>query len=296
MIKKFIYNISKIIILLLLTLPILNHSFADSVTIKWVWEIKDVSINPSNNSNFVSSISSTWFSILASIKMILMWVFIFYMVYSWAEMIMSMWTDDDKIKKAKRQIRYSLIWVIFINIPWTLYDAFFNDSPWTTWVLWIWKDNWTHIIWGSWFYSLLNYLTWLLEIVIFFSALFIFIYTWITLILWWKDSKTVSEAKLKLLYAIIVLILVWFIEIWRGFAFTWDFQIWYSIFWSLANLIMYIAPLIWLFYISLAWYYYISWNEEKIKKAKNIIIYVLLWTLILLASYSILLELETLVL
>ncbi|MDD3302805.1 MAG: hypothetical protein PHN31_04550 [Candidatus Gracilibacteria bacterium] len=296
MIKKFIYNILKIIILLFLILPIINQSFADSITIKGVGDIKDVSITPSNNSNFVSSLSSTGFSILASIKTILMGVFIFYMVYSGAEMIMSMGTDDDKIKKAKRQIRYSLIGVIFINIPGTLYDAFFNDSPGTTGVLGIWKDNGTHIIGGSGFYSLLNYLTGLLEIVIFFSALFIFIYTGITLILGGKDSKTVSEAKLKLLYAIIVLILVGFIEIWRGFAFTGDFQIGYSIFGSLANLIMYIAPLIGLFYISLAGYYYISGNEEKIKKAKNIIIYVLLGTLILLASYSILLELETLVL
>jgi hypothetical protein len=141
----------------------------------------------------------------------------------------------------------------------------------------------------------MQFIVWLLEILIFFIALFMFIFTWLKLILWWKDQKTVSEAKLKILYSIVALILVWFIEVWKGFAFSWNISDWLGIFSTIANLLLYVAPLIALFYLTLAWYYYITsgWDKEKVKKAKDIIIYILLWTLIFLASYTILLELNT---
>jgi len=224
-----------------------------------------------------------------------LWIFIFYMVYAWAKMIMSMWTDEEQIKSAKRQIRYSLIWIIFINIPWTIYDAFFNNSKKDLTNTNNWATDWIWTIVWSWFGVFLNYIVWLLEILIFFIALFMFIFTWIKLILWWKDSKTVSEAKNKLLYSIVALILVWFIEVWKWFAFSWNITDWVGIFSTIGNLILFIAPLVGLFYLTLAWYYYITsgWDKEKVKKAKDIIIYIFLWTLIFLASYTILLEINT---
>lgn len=272
----------------------IDNSFAWVVNIEWTSEIEDVSIE-SADWGFVENINDTWFSLLWSLKTILMWVFVFYMVYAWAQMIMSMWTNEEKIKSSKRQIWYALIWIIFINIPWTIYEAFFKGSSgwnsgsvnWTS--DWIWT-----LVWSS-FMTFIKYLVWLLEVLIFFIALFIFVYTWLKLIIWWKDSKVVNEAKLKILYSIVALILVWFIEVWKDFAFSWTISTWVSIFSAIANLLLYITPLIALFFLTLAWYYYITsnWDKEKVKKAKDIIIYILLWTLIFLASYTIILELNT---
>ncbi len=274
-------------------------SLIPSISFAWVididgWDIVDVSIDPTWE-ELVDGINNSGFSILSSLKTILLWLFVFYMVYAWVKMIMSMWTDDEKINSAKRQIWYALIGIIFINIPWTIYEAFFNDSPWSVTGLTNWSSDWIGTIVWDWFWDFLNYIVWLLEILIFFVALFMFIYTWLKLILWWKDAKIVSEAKTKILYSIIGLILVWFIEVWRWFAFSWDINAWVGIFATIANLLLFIAPLIGLFFLTLAWYYYITsgGDKEKVKKAKDIIIYIFLWTLIFLASYTILLEINT---
>lgn len=264
------------------------------INIEWTEKIEKVSLNK-QSWTFVNSVNTSWFSLLWSIKTILIWVFVFYMVYAWIKMIMSLWTDDAKITSAKRQIWYWLIWIIFVSIPWTLYDAFFKTSQeWASSVT-NWKWNWiTSIVW-RWFYSFIKYIIELLEIVIFFVALFMFIYTWIKLILWWKDQKVVSDAKLKILYSIVALILVWFIEIWKDFAFIWSMTMWIWIFKALANLLLYVTPLIWLFYLVMAWYYYITswWDKEKTKKAKDIVIYIMVWALVFLCTYTVLLELDT---
>ncbi|MFA5917273.1 MAG: hypothetical protein WC850_03525 [Candidatus Gracilibacteria bacterium] len=257
-------------------------------------DIKTVSIDPIGG-GLTDGINTTGFSILSSIKTILLGIFIFYMVYAGAKMIMSMGTDEEKIKSAKRQIWYSIIGVIFISMPGTIYEAFFNNSKKNTSNTSNWSEDGIGTIVGSGFGIFLNYIVGLLEILIFFTALFIFIFTGIKLILGGKDSKVVGEAKMKILYSIIALILVGFIEVWRGFAFSGNIQVGAGIFSTIANLLLFIAPLIGLFFLTLAGYYYITsgGDKEKVKKAKDIIIYILLGTLIFLASYTILLEINT---
>lgn len=300
MFKRFLLKFLLFLPLVFLLLP--SHSFAWAITIWWTSEIQKVSLNNGSSSDIVSTIENTWFSLLRTIKIILIWLFVIYMVYAWAKMIMSMWTDEDKIKSAKKQIWYALIWIIFVNIPWTIYEAFYKPSNWSIW--WSIWSSWNSktqsfadtifINWSAFDY-LINSVVWMLEVVIFWWAIFILVYSWIKLILWWKDTKIVQESKMKLLYSIMALILVWFIEAWKNFAFGWQIASWISLFKTLANLILFLAAPIAIFYLSLAWYYYITswWNDEKIKKAKNIITYVLLWGLIFLASYTFLLELWT---
>jgi hypothetical protein len=299
-------KLKKYIIIALLSIIFIswmNISFAWVVDINTaISPIKQSSIKNTWNWDLVSTIENTWFSLLSSMKIILIWIFVVYMVYAWIKMIISMWTDEERIKSAKKQIRYWLIWIIFVNIPWTIYEAFYKTSNWTiwnpTWNSWSsntpnWSDS-TIINWIAFDY-LLNNIIWFLEVVIFFSALFMLIYSWIMLILWGKDPKVVWETKMKLLYSIIVLIFIWFIEAWKNFAFSWKVADWINIFKTLADLILFLSWPIAIFFLTLAWFYFITsaWNEEKIKKWKSIVIYVLLWILILLASYTLLLELGT---
>lgn len=263
----------------------------DLVSAAWVVDlgpvddkIAEISIKTWPNWNIKDVINNTWFSLLSTIKVIIIWIFVIYMVYQWVKMIMSMWTDEDKIKSAKRWIWYAIIWVIIINMPETIYKAFY------------WPKEVNNVFVSSIdFNYLINWIVWLLELWILFAAIFVFIYAWVKLIVWWKDPKVVSETKMKILYSIVALIFLWFIEAWKNFAFNWKIADWVSIFKSLINLMLFLAAPIAMFFLSLAWYYYItSWgNEENVKKAKSIITYVLLWTLIFLASYTFLLELNT---
>jgi hypothetical protein len=73
-------------------------------------------------------------------------------------------------------------------------------------------------------------------------------------------------------------------EAWKQFAFTGSIEQGKDIFQSLANMALYFAGPIAIFFLSLAGYYFITaaGDEEKIKKAKSIVINTVLATLILL--------------
>lgn len=287
--------ISKFSILIFIIIWILFSSCTPGwvVNIRWTEHISGVSIEP-NSWATIDVVKETWFSLLWSLKMILFAIFIFYLVYAWVRLILSLWTDEEKISAAKRQIWYALIWIIFVNFPWTIYDAFFKTSQWNIRNTTNWTGEWTGIILWNWFYNFLWFIVWWLEIIIFFSALIILIFTWLKFIIKWKDPNSLEDDKKRLFYWFIVLLFVWFIALWRRFAFTWDLKIWYSILWTIINMMLYVAPVIAFFFILLAWYYMItsSWDKEKWTKAKNIILYVLLWTIIFLATFTILIEID----
>jgi hypothetical protein len=101
----------------------------------------------------------------------------------------------------------------------------------------------------------------------------------------WREDQ-ISEAKNKILWSLIWLIFIWFIDAWQRFAYTWNIGDWKDIFETVANLALFLAAPTVIFFLSLAWYYYITaaWDEEKTKKWKNIIINVVIATVILLIS------------
>jgi hypothetical protein len=91
---------------------------------------------------------------------------------------------------------------------------------------------------------------------------------------------------------------VWFIETWKNFVYTWNMSVWTNIFKTIIELILFFAWPVAIFFLTLAWYYYITsnWDEDKVKKAKSIIINTVIATIILLVWYSILLDLKLLTL
>jgi len=109
-----------------------------------------------------------------------------------------------------------------------------------------------------------------------------------------KEEK-MTEAKNKILYTVLALIFVSIIEAWKALAFNGQISDGINLFESLANLALFFAAPIAMFFLTLAGYYYITSNgdEERTKKAKSIIINTLLASLILLASYTFLLDLAT---
>ena len=109
-----------------------------------------------------------------------------------------------------------------------------------------------------------------------------------------RDEK-LKEAKAKIIYTILALIFVGIIEAWKRVAFGGSIEAGGNLFESLANLALFFAAPVAIFFLTLAGYYFITSNgdEERVKKAKSIIVNTLLATLILLAAYTFLLDLGT---
>lgn len=272
--------------------------------IQWAEDITNNSVlNIKSSWNIAQDLKDNWLDILTLVKSILSWVLVIFIVYIWIQMVISMWSDEEQLSKAKRQLRYVLIWLVFINIPWTI----FNSFVWIKWKSIDWSINWTwsnemsntedNIFINTELFS--DTLWWILtfiQVAIFSIAIFMIILSWIKLMMArWQDDQ-ITEAKNKIIWSVVWLIFVWFIEAWQRFVYTWNISDWQEIFETIIELVLYFAWPTAIFFLSLAWYYYITsaWDEEKVTKAKNIVVNTVIATIILLASYAFLRDLMTL--
>ena len=302
--KNFIKIITISVIILWIFGLVQTNATVDFGEVQWVNNITNHSLQNINSSwDLVENIESVWFNILTTIKYIISWVLVILLVYAWIQMIISMWNDEDKLSTAKRQLWYTIVWLIFINIPWTIYSMFVTNK---------WQIDWRIV--GTWssqisqqsdniFLNIFNFDTtfnWkivlFLESLIFAVAIFVIILAGIHILsARWEESK-ITEAKNKILWAIVWLIFVWFIESWQSFMYNGEVRDWANLFYTIEELALFFAWPVAIFFLTLAGWYYITANgeDEKIKKAKSIIINTVIATVILLASHAFLKDLITL--
>lgn len=298
-------TITKIILIITIILSNFWLNYVNSWYIdleqNWYWEVTDQSIVIDNTWNIWDNIETLWFDIILLIKYLISWILLIFIVIIWIQMVISMWTDEDSLTKSKKQILYTIIWLAFINIPWRLFDAFKseqNNIDWTIGTTWISenieKNLFINIELFRW--TLNGSIVELLEIIIFAIAIFVIILSWIKIILSAWKNEDVTEAKNKIVWSIVWLIFIWFIEMWKKFVYKWDIADWVTIFRTIENLMLFFAWPVAIFFLTLAWYYYITsnWEEERMKKAKNIVINTVIATIILLASHSFLKDLADL--
>ena len=295
-----------IILWLLFSFFLLNTNAAliNIWDIESIDSIKNVTIEKTWSWDIVKDIEDTWFSLLKNVKIILEWVLLIFIVYIWATMIMSFGSDDAKLTKSKTQIWYALIAIVFINVPWTIFNAIYKkeDGGKT-----IWADNNTFTetsntnifielnMFGNWIFS--NIIS-ALQVLIFAIALYVAIMAGIKIMnSRWRDEK-ITEAKWKILYSLFALIFVWFMEAWKQFAIRWD--IWLlswkeGIFGKAVDISLLFAGPIAMIFLTLAAYYYITanWEEEKTKKAKSIIVNTLIAIVLLLVMVTFLNDILT---
>jgi hypothetical protein len=303
-------NLKYIILILIAILCISSFSISLGFKIPWEEAIKKSSIKIDASWDIVTNINTVWFSILGTVKLILEWILVIFIVYIWIQMIWSMWDDEDTLSKAKKQLRYSVVALLFVNIPWSIYSAFHKTDHWRIWNR-MNNSSFTNDKWDSiniyfdsnMFFDVFNFrytfweqIVWFLEVMILVISVVMIIYEWLKLITSrWREEQ-VTEAKTKVTYSILALVFVWVIEVWKQFAFSFKVSQATSIFSNLADLALFFAAPVAFFFLTLAWYYYITsaWDEEKVKKAKSIVINTILATLILLAAYTFLLDLANL--
>lgn len=287
--------------LLFLGIFFLPEIAAARVNIPGTEAIEDVSINLHSGGNTVNEVVNTGlYRILPLVKMILMAVLVIFMVYTGAMMIMSMGSDEEQLSASKRQIWYALVALLFINIPGDLYMAFrpesgntvgnnvegtFTNTPSGSILF-----NWTNF--GI---TLNNQIVYFLEMTIFILAVFMLTLAAIWIMTSRGREDKIKEAKNKFIYTILGLIFVGIIEAWKNVAFGGVIKDGINLFESLSNLALFFAAPVAIFFLTLAGYYYITsaGDEERIKKAKSIVINTFFATLILLAAYTFLLDLAT---
>lgn len=263
-------------------------------------KIKDVSIN-AKTWDMKNQVWQTTNNILKTFKIVIWWLLVIYLVYAWTMMVISMWSDEARLSESKRSIWYAIIWLLFVNIPWLLYSSFSDkrttdDITSTTWD-WITIYQRNIFMNSSVFWNTLGNIITFLEIVIVWIAIFMIVYSGIKIIIASWDEEKVSESKKKILWSLAWLIFIWIMEVWRNVMFKWDFKWqWQELFATLANLALFFAWPIAIFFLSLAGYYYITswWDDDKVKKAKSIVFNTLIAVLILVWTYTILLDLKTL--
>jgi hypothetical protein len=302
-------NLIKIITIFILIFSILwiidVNAWIDWLnSVQWIDNIKNHSLtNIAASWDISNDIENVWFSILTLIKYILSWLLVIYIVYTWIQMILSMWNDEDKLSTSKKQLRYTLIWLVFINIPWTIYNSF-KSNEWSidgninwTWSSQIAQQNENIFINTDLFNQTLNWwIIMFIETAIFSVAVFMIILSGIKIILSrWKDED-MTESKNKIVWSIVWLVFIWFIESWQTFVYKGNIKDGANLFQTIEELALFFAWPVAIFFLTLAWYYYITSNgdEEKVKKAKSIIINTVIATVILLASYAFLKDLTSL--
>lgn len=263
-------------------------------------KIKDVSV-AAKSWNMEAQINNITTNIFKTLKIAIWWLLVIYIVYAWVMMILSMWDDEKQLSSAKKSLWYAIVWLLFINVPWALYRSFSDKNVADDITSSAWNDITIYqrniFMNSDQFWATLWAIITFLEIAVVALAIFIFVYNWIKIMLSGWEDKNMSEAKNKILWSLAWLIFIWIMEVWRNFIFIWDFKwAWQDMFSKLANLALFFAWPVAIFFLSLAWYYYITagWEEEKIKKAKSIVINTVLATLILLWMYTFLLDLWTL--
>ena len=264
--------------------------------------IKELSNNVGEETNswwdIIKVVNEKWLSILHIFKTALQWILLIFIIYIGIQMVISMWTDEDKLTKWKNQLWYSLVAIMFINIPWTIYKVIHSESSvdiskernWST-------DDPSILInnqWSWWLSDLLNNIVWFIEVIIFWIAIFTIVMHWIKIMsARWREEE-VTKAKSKILYSLIAWIFVWFIEAWRRLAISWDIVEWWKLFWKFSEIALLFAWPVAIFFLTLAWYYYITanWEEDRVKKAKSIIVNTLIWIILLVAMFTFLNDLS----
>lgn len=272
--------------------------------ISWINKITSTTIEKTWNPDIVIAANNFWFNILRIAKIILEALLVVYIVYVGWKMIMSMWSDEWELTKAKTQIRYSLIAIVFINVPWVIYEAITFNS-WSKSISWWWDftnpDAKNILINMNLFWDwLLADIISAIEVGIFTISVYVIIMAGIKIMTSrWREEK-VKETKEKLLYWFFAIIFVGFIETWKQVAIHWKITWWAwsasYVFSKAIDMALLFAWPVAMVFLTYAWYIYISsnWEDEKVKKAKSIIINTLIATLILITMVTFLNDLITL--
>ena len=198
---------------------------------------------------------------------------------------------EEEFEKFKKWIRWITAWIILMQISYSFVETIFNKDI-------NWKLAWSLV------HNIIQPMVSLLEYAasFFFIAIAIFSYYRIITSSW--DEEKAKKWKMSIVYAII-----WFIVIqiskylvWGVYSKTLCANKWIEnchaseiqeTSWVLFDIINWTNGFVWIAVVIMiiyAWFQIIfsNWEDEKIKKAKKSLLYIIIWIIILMTNFIIL--------
>lgn len=232
-------------------------------------------------------------------KVLVSFLAVIYIVYSGTMMVMAM-GDEKVITTQKRQLMYTLVAFLFVNIPGEIYALFARKQV----------SSVTQNLSGSYTNSVtsgsnifINFFEWnstvengilsFFRVGIIGAAIFMFTLAAFELITSGGSEEKTKHAKGRILYGVLGLIFLAVIQGWIQVVYSGDIGRGQGIFSQLSNLALFFAGPTAIFFLLLGGYYYITsaGDDEKAKKGKSIVINTFIAVIILLASYAFLKDL-----
>jgi len=232
---------------------------------------------------------------LKTIFYILAWIYLLVMIFR------LLFTDntEEEVDKFKKWVTWVTMWIVLMQIVYTF-------------IYYLYDKNVTENLAYDLIDKLINPLISLLETVASFFFLAIAIYAFFRIITAAWDEEKIKTWKKSIIYAIVWFIIIKFarkiVEVtygtlntgcqtgfWFNFI-SWSCLVDAKISWFTAiivQIINWINSFVWiimLIMIMYAWSLVLlsAWDEDKLKKAKSIILYVILWMVLLVFNYLIL--------
>lgn len=209
--------------------------------------------------------------------------------------------SEEEIKKQKQQILYALLGFLFLNIPTAILSIFFpgetREIPWDPSGGWSQLEGNDSIFWNSLgFGGFLGDIISFLRVFVFGIAVLIFTWGAFEMIVSRGIEENYKRGRNRIMYGIIVLIFMAFVEAWGRWVAAPDGDIRRSLEAvagpALGIAFFFAAPIAVAFMIYGAYFYITSGgDEDRAKKGKVIIINTLIASVILIASFSFLQEL-----
>jgi hypothetical protein len=206
---------------------------------------------------------------------------------------------EEQITKFKKWIVWITIWLIIMQIAFSFTISLYAKNIWESLAF-------------DFISNIVNPLIWLLEVLASFFFIWVAIFSYYRLVTaWWNEEET-KRAKMSIVYAIMWFILLKLAKIIVEWVY-WKLECkaetiaWYDIvttkciwnarldtvsdtFIQIINWMNWFIGIITILLIIYAWFIILfsSWEEEKVKKAKNTLIYIAIWLFLLVANYLIL--------
>ncbi len=246
-----------------------------------------VDIKPNQS---VEGAKNLWFRILWVGRVVISGIALIYLVMIGVYMILSS-DSEETIKKQRKQITYTIIGFLFLNIPSVVYSVFTPDTSTSIAP----GPDFSATYGGSLFWNTAGFegfmgnIIGFLRVFVFGAAVTMFTWGLFNLIVSGGDDEKKKMAKNRIVYGLLGLIFMGFVRVWWELVAVGDFtRMIPHVSGNLFSLVMYFVAPISIFMLIWWAYYFITsaGDEERVKKGKSILINTGIAIIILLSALS----------
>ena len=245
----------------------------------------------------IASAKSFGFQLLGVLRIAISGIALIYLVMIGVYFILGS-DNEETVKTQRKQITYALIGFLFLNIPGFVYTIFAPSNVGAIGTV----DNWSNTTGSSVFWNTAGFegivgnLIAFLRVFAFGVAVTMFTWGLFNMLVSGGDDEKKKQAKNRIVYGIIGLVFLGFVQLWGTLVAVGDFTSYIpSVGGTIFALVMYIAAPIAIFMLIYAAYLMITsaGDEERVKKGKSILINTGIGLIILLAGLSFMTDIIT---